>query len=213
MKSNQRHGSSAFTLIELMAVITIIVILAGLVVGGLGYVTEKQAKSKALVQIALISKALEAYKLDIGMYPPTTTAQKTGATTSAQSLYISLFYEGYDYAEKSKSGSPPATWTKKIDNVDIPKATTIYLPDLDPTTSKQGWVDSITGTGTKVPPITTLVKDPYAVEYRYRSGKSANGTANTDTQNPDFDLWSCGKDGLTNATLSSTQNRDDIKNF
>ena len=210
MKSNPRHGKSAFTLIELMAVITIIVILAGLVVGGLGYVTEKQAKSKALVQIALISKALEAYKLDIGMYPPTTTAQKAGNGTSAQSLYISLFYEGYDYGRQA---SPPATWTKKIDNVNIPKATTIYLPDLDPTTSKQGWVDSITGTGTKVPPASTLVKDPYAVEYRYRSARSAAGTANTDTQNPDFDLWSCGKDGVTIATLSSTQNRDDIKNF
>ena len=51
MKTNPRHGRAAFTLIELMAVITIIVILAGLVVGGMGFVHEKQAKEKAKVQI------------------------------------------------------------------------------------------------------------------------------------------------------------------
>ncbi|MGL5016658.1 MAG: type II secretion system protein, partial [Luteolibacter sp.] len=55
MKTTHRHGKAGFTLIELMAVITIIVILAGLVVGGLGFVTERQAKEKARVQIALLS--------------------------------------------------------------------------------------------------------------------------------------------------------------
>ena len=52
MKTTSRKGQAGFTLIELMAVITIIVILAGLVIGGLGYVSENQAKSKAQVQIA-----------------------------------------------------------------------------------------------------------------------------------------------------------------
>ena len=47
MKITQRKGKAAFTLIELMAVITIIVILAGLVVGGMGFVTDRQAKEKA----------------------------------------------------------------------------------------------------------------------------------------------------------------------
>ena len=74
MKTNPRNGRAAFTLIELMAVITIIIILAGLVVGGMGFVTERQAKEKAKVQIALLSKALEEYKLDMGTYPaPPTT--------------------------------------------------------------------------------------------------------------------------------------------
>ena len=66
MKIPSRRHPAAFTLIELMAVITIIVILAGMVVGGLGYVNEKQAREKAKIQIALLSKALEEYKLDNG---------------------------------------------------------------------------------------------------------------------------------------------------
>ena len=67
------HHSSllrrGFTLIELLVVITIIMILAGLSMGGYGYVTRKQADSQAAIQISLLSKALEEYKLDNGAYP------------------------------------------------------------------------------------------------------------------------------------------------
>ncbi len=38
----------------MMAVVTIIVILASLIVGGMGFVTEKQAKAKAQLQIGLL---------------------------------------------------------------------------------------------------------------------------------------------------------------
>src|SRR6478672_2994940 len=108
MKTTQRIGRPAFTLIELMAVITIIVILAGLVIGGLGYVTERQARAKAQVQIQLLSKALEEYKLDMGTYPPTANST-TGTGQSAVSLYQALFKDGYDY---TSAATPPTTWTK-----------------------------------------------------------------------------------------------------
>ena len=201
MKITQRHGKAAFTLIELMAVITIIVILAGLVVGGLGYVTERQAKSKALVQIALLSKALEEYKLDMGTYPSTnniaTVSGSGGTNTSAVYLYQALFYEGYDYG---KQATPPATWTK---------ASKIYLPDLDPTSTKQGWVANVATV-----PVSTPVLDPWGNQYCYRTATTAAGVANAATQNPDFDLWSMGKDGVSNpATPGDSKNRDDIKNF
>ena len=62
----QRPGKAAFTLIELMVVITIIVILAGLVVGGMEYVNQRQATENTKVQIALLSKGIEEYKLDMG---------------------------------------------------------------------------------------------------------------------------------------------------
>ena len=202
MKLTKRSGRAAFTLIELMAVITIIVILAGLVVGGLGYVTEKQASSKAKLQIALISKALEEYKNDMGQYPPTPNLPAKGGT--ATSLYSALFYEGYDYS-KNPTQEPSTP----------PKATKIYLPALDPTSSKQGWMDPITGANA-VPPAPsaakTIVKDPWGNEYKYRSAFNASTppVANTATQNPDFDLWSVGKDGNTGSAATI---KDDIKNY
>jgi len=218
MKNNHRTGRAGFTLIELLAVITIIVILAGLVVGGMGYVNEKQARSKAQTQIQLLSKGIEEYKLEMGFYPPTTNktsaSSPTGTATSAI-LYTKLFYEGYSAIDNP----PPANQT-----TNPPKASRIYLADLDPTTSKQGWVDPITSsTGTAPRPTDgKTIKDPWGNEYCYRSAfaMSAQGalTANNGTMNPDFDLWSMGKDGQTNAGSNSTantdaKNRDDIRNF
>ena len=214
MKTNSRRGQAAFTLIELMAVITIIVILAGLVVGGMGFVSERQAKEKAKVQIALLSKALEEYKLDMGTYPPTYTTA-TGAGQTVDSLYTALFFEGYDYASKTVPPSP-STWTKKIGTVDFPKATRIYLPDLDPTSSKQGWMSaSFAGKANppdpkKDEPNSTKIFDPWGKEYAYRTATNPSGTANSNTQNPDFDLWSYGKDGVNDPV---NKVKDDIRNF
>jgi general secretion pathway protein G len=203
MKSNPRNGKAAFTLIELMAVITIIVILAGLVVGGLGFVTERQAKEKARVQHALLMKGLEAYKLDMGLYPPSTNSTD-GNNLSATCLYIPLFYEGYNYG---KQATPPTNWVG---------ATTIYISDLDPTTTQQGWVTKVQPPAT--PPPSTPVTDPWGNQYRYRSAKNAAGSTNGNTINPDFDLWSVGKNGTSNPAANSStndkkSNADDIRNF
>jgi prepilin-type N-terminal cleavage/methylation domain-containing protein len=208
MKTNPRHGRAAFTLIELMAVITIIVILAALVVGSMGFVNERQAKAKANVQLGILAKALEDYKLDNGTYPP--TANKTGSfttngTSTSAELYVALFYEGYDYAQQNS----PANWTKKVNGVDVPKATKIYIPELNPINSKQGWTDPVTGT---TPPASVPLKDPWGYQYCYRTATNNAGIANGGTQNPDFDLWSMGKNGKSSPdTPTSPDNRDDIK--
>lgn len=184
MKMPTRCGSAAFTLIELITVITIILILAGLVVSGAGFVKDRQANEKARVQIALISKALEDYKLDMGFYPYTVDS----ADGSGQSaiLFNTLYFEA----------SSDTTKTKKL-----------YLAELDPAVGKQKWTS---GTAS----ITTKIVDPWGGEYRYRTAVKSDGKANDNTQNPDFDLWSSGKDKLTKpATPSDTTNRDDIKNF
>jgi prepilin-type N-terminal cleavage/methylation domain-containing protein len=188
MKTPSRRHPAAFTLIELMAVVTIIVILAGLVIGGMGYVNEKQASEKAKVQISLLSKALEDYKLDNGTYPPTGNSANPTANTNL--MFRALYWEG----------ASDATGAKKI-----------YLPELDPVNNKQGW---ISGTGQSA----TIV-DPWGNQYRYRTAFSGASTpvANPDTQNPDFDLWSMGKDGKTRAGRNDApnhaDNRDDIRNF
>lgn len=94
LSSHRRQG---FTLIELLIVITIIVILAGLSMSGYSYVARKQADSQAAIQISLLEKALEDYKLDNGEYPPTSKTNElykllyfNGATASPQEkIYLS----------------------------------------------------------------------------------------------------------------------------
>jgi prepilin-type N-terminal cleavage/methylation domain-containing protein len=192
MKTNSRTGRAAFTLIELMAVITIIVILAGLVVAGMGFVTERQAKEKAKVQIGRLAQALEEYKLDNGSYPATPNSAKGENASSI--LFKALFWD----SDNDGSGGTADADQK------------IYMPDLDPGTAKspnkQGWTSGTASSSSKI-------TDPWGSEYRYRSAKDATGADNVDTQNPDFDLWSSGKDLNTNpSSISDKTNRDDIKN-
>lgn len=196
MKTNRRAGSAAFTLIEMMAVITIIVILAGIVVGGMGYVNESQARKKTEVQIKLLEKALEEYKMDMGQYPGTAANSPIDGNISNQ-LYQALFYHGYNYQKQGQPASWPADQPTKI-----------YLPELNPYTSKQGWVDVVTSE-TSIPALTE-VRDAWGTPYRYRKGNNA--------MNPGFDIWSAGKNGRTNnanssALLRNADGKDDIRNF
>lgn len=60
-----------FTLIELMVVIVILGILAGLIVPKIMGRPEEARRMKARVQIESIETALKLYKLDNGVYPST----------------------------------------------------------------------------------------------------------------------------------------------
>lgn len=76
MKHSSRGG---FTLLELLVVITIIAILAGLILNTAGYMQKKAARSRAEAEIAALSAALESYKADMGDYPVgTATNVSTG---------------------------------------------------------------------------------------------------------------------------------------
>ena len=183
----RRIGQAAFTLIELMVVITIIIILAGLVIGGMEYANQRSASEKAKTQIALLSKGIEEYKLDMGGYPATNDITTTSGSNGTVTSFI-LFNALY--------------WTP------VSSSQRIYLPELDPATSKQGWTSVTTST----------ITDPWGNQYCYRSSSNATGGPNSATVNPDFDLWSMGKDGKSNAANPSTTdplklNADDIRNF
>lgn len=62
---------SGFTLIELMVVIVILGILAGMIVPKIMDRPEEARRTKAEIDIGAISQALKLYKLDNGKYPST----------------------------------------------------------------------------------------------------------------------------------------------
>jgi prepilin-type N-terminal cleavage/methylation domain-containing protein len=75
----RKNLSSAFTLIETITAMAIIVILAGIVVSLHGYVTNKSSRTRARAEIAMFSTALENYKAEAGAYPQDFPASGTGA--------------------------------------------------------------------------------------------------------------------------------------
>ena len=167
-----RHSRRGFSLMELLVVIAIIVILASLVLGGLGFMERNKQTQKCKTQIALLSTALEEYKMDFGRYP---VANDSGvpADTGSNVLYKALYWDSND------NGSGVGSDT----------AQRIYLAELDPLNNKQGWRSAATATATNA------ILDPWGANYRYRSGVDVSGVVNNDCKNPDFDLWSFGADG------------------
>ena len=70
MKRNV-NDNSGFTLIELMVVIVILGILAGLIVPRIMSRPEEARQTKARIQIESLETALKLYRLDNGTYPST----------------------------------------------------------------------------------------------------------------------------------------------
>jgi len=94
---------SAFTLIELLAVITIIGILAGLTLGAAGAVRRHGATSTAKAEVAALQAACDRYYADYNLYPTTNSMPDPASssdvnpspsgkyTTAGPSLFSSLF--------------------------------------------------------------------------------------------------------------------------
>lgn len=73
MKKGKRHinGQGGFTLIELMVVIVILGLLAGLILPRFIGQSDTAKQQAARTQMALLESALKLYKLDNGSYPST----------------------------------------------------------------------------------------------------------------------------------------------
>src|SRR5712675_2860811 len=79
--------NAAFTLIELIVVVGVITILAGLVLSTAGYARKKGARARAETEIAAMSAACENYKADNGVYPTNTDTNGLDPTTGTIANY------------------------------------------------------------------------------------------------------------------------------
>jgi len=178
------RNEAGFTLVELLTVVAIIMILAGLTVGGLSYFNRKMAEDKTRIQLKLISNGLEAYYFDFGEYPEASPNAGSSGVKDGETdeLYKALFYDTDDDGSNYQNDDDQE----------------IYVVEMDPGSSNQGW---ISGSGTNVKLI-----DGFGNEYVYRRLDNPSGM-----RNPDFDLWSVGADGKTNAdAVEHKDNNDDI---
>src|SRR5262245_23117084 len=79
---HRQARTKAFTLIELILVIGIIIVLSGLVLSMVGYARKKGARARAETEIAALSAACENYKADNGIYPANSDTNTLNAQTS-----------------------------------------------------------------------------------------------------------------------------------
>ena len=85
-------GQAGFTLVELLAVVVVILILAGLTIRVAGYAQTKMGISTTRAQISAIQAALEMYKADWGYYPPTTPARISANGVCESSNNAAMYY-------------------------------------------------------------------------------------------------------------------------
>jgi general secretion pathway protein G len=160
--TNRFNG--AFTLIELIVVITVIVILTGLVLSTVGYAQKKGARARAETEIAAMSAALESYKADNAAYPSNTDTNGLDPKTSGNPSNYSLA-SFYLYTKLSGDSTGSRSPTGKSYMEFKPK---MLLPPG--------------GTGT-----VTAIADPFGNSYGYSTANQADPTKG---YNPTFDLWS-----------------------
>ncbi|MDO4570451.1 MAG: type II secretion system protein [Planctomycetia bacterium] len=82
--NSRKTNRQGFTLVELLTVIIIIAILAGMVTGAVGYAVTSVKQAAIRAEIGSLEQALNAYKADIGEYPPDNS---TDATRHIQACY------------------------------------------------------------------------------------------------------------------------------
>lgn len=166
------YRRNAFTLVELVTVMAIIMVLAGLTIGGLQYFRQKANIKKAQNQVQLISNALERYKLDNGEYPKADSGDGKGQSNE---LYEALYLNGFTNNGK------------------------IYLDELDPNNRSQGvWVKGTGSAATIVDPFgeeyryrsgSATQRNPDFDLWSAGPNKATDGGAPTASKDNEDDIW------------------------
>jgi prepilin-type N-terminal cleavage/methylation domain-containing protein len=188
-------AAHAFTLIELIVVVTVITILAGLVLSTAGYARKKGARARAETEIAAISAACESYKADNGIYPRDPTANTATDALNARAmgdptttLYNTASLVVYRALSGDRNLDRNVTTADENFNIDgttltpplnqLPQSYFTFKPNmLSPSDQTQN---------------VQYIRDPFGNSYGYSTANQANPN---NGYNPTFDLWSTS--GLT----------------
>jgi len=175
-----RHSSlrprGAFTLIELILVVGIIIVLSGLVLSTVGYARKKGARARAETEIAAMSAACENYKADNAVYPNSTGAGGTDGldpltTTLANYQMPCRYMYGEISGDRDFNGTPDTNVRPYM----AFKESSLLRADMSIPPSSSNPV--------------TAIRDPFGNSYGYSTAKAAN-PGGTIGFNPTFDLWS-----------------------
>jgi type II secretory pathway pseudopilin PulG len=176
---------NAFTLIELILAVGIIIVLTGLVLSTAGYARIKGARARAGTEINAMSAAIENYKSDNGIYPRGPASAITIGT-------VTIPANATDNLNARTRGNPADTTDPTYGE------TSLYLYTLlsgdgtgnrSPTGKsymafKPNMLSPSGGSGT-----VTAISDPFGNSYGYSTANQADPVT-PKGYNPTFDLWS-----------------------
>ena len=189
-----RASRPAFTLVEIITVIAIIVALAAMTISGLSFAQKKAKVGRATVFVASVSQALEQYRSDAGVFP-----EGDGGADSTELVYAALSGDGED-------GSDP-------DGV-LDDGAQVYLDTLSPDTKGKTRNVRESSGGYVLVDAWKEEGGSQRQELYYRHDPNADPSSpNPSMMNPpsDFDLWSLGP--VDPDKTAEEQEEDYIKNW
>jgi len=219
MKARER----GFTLIELLLVVLIIGVLSGLTFKLFGWATKKALQAKTVGKLEQLAMALEEFRAEYGMYPPTSGTEynigPVGTTHDFLKVYlgnpdswgsnsVSIYQYGllsYLWPRSDASGQPIYTesehdWRPDTErDVAAKQKWAKYLEGLKSNDNQEdyynvGGSQSICATNTR-----TCIKDAWGQKVQYSSSPPYQT----------YELWSVGADGAGGTSDDVHRNKMD----
>ena len=179
-----------FTLIELMAVLVVILMLALIGIKLATYVQQKEAVSRAKSEIAALGLAIEAFRVDNGAYPTSSLVRPSSYGTTDASSNAATLANNWLLMQQLTGGSKQ------------------YIRFR----SKQ-LLTIMEGTNATATVWTNVLIDPYGFPYRYYCIRPPPPDQ---VNQASFDLWSVGQDGASidgTSAIAISSRLDDITNW
>jgi prepilin-type N-terminal cleavage/methylation domain-containing protein len=183
-KMSRAPGSrrpNSFSLVELLTVMAIIAILAGLTIAAFAGVERTSLRSRATNEIRAMGSALESYKADNGSYPNPVSVTFTSTNvylTAAPNLANGIYQQSSALLYEQLSGYTNANYT--YGTYTAPPGHIYYA------FASRQLGNNKTAAGGPV-----FVQDPFGNSYGYFNGNGTNMPFNGTNQ---YDLWSTAGD-------------------
>lgn len=188
----------AFTLVELLVVMTIISILLGLVIGIAGPVKKQAAVFRAKTEISAIEVAMTRFEIDNGFFPNSVTINPTGGAypgnpqasddsyiKASRALFLSLVGRiSFNSTDANNRGTQYLTDWKENQTGNPGDSTDMNLAAALPN-DPAAYTAAGLGVGY------SYLKDPFGLAYGYRyNANSATAVDYSVFNQVTYDLWS-----------------------